>query len=447
MKIKFIFVVLLLIFVACSKDKEPLTNFEQGVEYFNKGDYFNSEKYLLKSEEASVDSSLIYLLKIYEKKNDEVKLKAIFKNIKEKPDLIFPIAYEYLNGSETLEKNEKKAKELFEAGIKKEDKMSYLALGNIYEHGLGIEKNTTKAKNYYEKSGFNSELKNTLGLNFVTFIEGLRYEKGLDRPKDIDKAKELYKKAMDENSRDAYTRIGYIQIEEKKTERHVKNGLNYLEKAWEMGDKNALINLGIIYMQGITVSKDLEKAKMYFLKGMDSEIGEAFGYYSHIELFSSESLNIDYKAIKETAEKGAKFKDGNSYKVLGYLYQNGFGVKKNERIAEKYYLKAIESGNLIDNLVYWYLGNLYFYGSKRVQNNEKALNNYLIASDYYEASAYEVGLIYENGYGVDIDIEKAKEYYKKASGMVPKADERYKELLKKEVNQNEEIDKESNPKE
>ena len=434
MKVKFLLLLILLIFVACNKNEKPVTNFEQGVMYFDKGDYFNSEKYLLKSEEANFESSLIYLLKIYEKKKDEVKIKATLKTIKEKPSLIFPLAYEYLNGSDTLEKNEERARNLFEVGAKNEDKMSYLALGNIYEHGLGVEKNLFKAKNYYEKSGFNLELKNTLGINYLTFIEGLRYEKGIDRPKDIDKAKEMYKKAMDENSRDAYTHMGYIQIEEKKTERHVKNGINYLEKAWEMGDKNALINLGKIYMLGITVPKDLEKAKEYFEKGMESKIGEAFGYYTHIELFNSDSLVIDYKSIKEIAEEGAKLKDGNSYKILGYLYQNGFGVKKNERIAEKYYLKAIKTGDLIDNLVYWYLGNLYFYGSKRVQNNEKALSNYLIASDYYEASAYEVGLIYENGYGVDIDIEKAKEYYKKASGMVPKADERYKELSKEQKN-------------
>ncbi len=69
--------------------------------------------------------------------------------------------------------------------------------------------------------------------------------------------------------------------------------------------------------------------------------------------------------------------DGNSSKIMGYLYQNGFGVKKNERNAEKYYLKAIEEGDLLDNLVYWYLGNLYFYGTKRVQNNAKALERKL----------------------------------------------------------------------
>lgn len=437
MKVNFLLALLLLIFVACNKNEEPVTNFDKGVMYFDKGDYFNSEKYFLKSEETNIDNSLIYLLKIYEKKKDEVKIKSVLNTIKEKPTLIFPLAYEYLNGSDNLEKNEERARNLFEVGAKHEDKMSYLALGNIYEHGLGVKINLIKSKSYYEKSGFNLELKNTLGINYLTFIEGLRYEKGIDKPKDIDKAKELYKKAMDQNSRDAYTRLGYIQIEEKKTERHVKNGINYLEKAWGMGDKNALINLGKIYMFGITVPRDLVKAKEYFVKGMDSEIGEAFGYYTHIEVYNSESLVIDYKAIKEIAETGVKYKDGNSYKILGYLYQNGFGVKKNERVAEKYYLKAIELGNLIDNLVYWYLGNLYFYGGKRVQNNEKALKNYLIASDYYEASAYEVGLIYENGYGVDIDIEKAKEYYKKASGMVPKADERYKELSKEKINDEE----------
>ena len=154
MKVNFLLALLLLIFVACNKNEEPVTNFDKGVMYFDKGDYFNSEKYFLKSEETNIDNSLIYLLKIYEKKKDEVKIKSVLNTIKEKPPLIFPLAYEYLNGSDNLEKNEERARNLFEVGAKHEDKMSYLALGNIYEHGLGVKINLIKSKSYYEKSGF-----------------------------------------------------------------------------------------------------------------------------------------------------------------------------------------------------------------------------------------------------------------------------------------------------
>ena len=40
-------------------------------------------------------------------------------------------------------------------------------------------------------------------------------------------AKDSYKKAIEEGSRDAFTRLGYIQIYENKTERHLKNGFIY----------------------------------------------------------------------------------------------------------------------------------------------------------------------------------------------------------------------------
>ena len=71
MKVNFLLALLLLIFVACNKNEEPVTNFDKGVMYFDKGDYFNSEKYFLKSEETNIDNSLIYLLKIYEKISKE----------------------------------------------------------------------------------------------------------------------------------------------------------------------------------------------------------------------------------------------------------------------------------------------------------------------------------------------------------------------------------------
>ena len=425
MKKRVILLLMILFLFSCGKTEEKENKFLMGIESLEKKDYVQAEQYFLQTDKKVNKEVFAYLLRLYEVSGNEEKAKEVFKAIGEEKDLIFEISYEYLFGSDYLKKDPIKAKKLLDALGKEKDTMSYLLMGYIYENGEGVDVSTKKAKSYYEKSGLNKELKNTLGKNFLNYILGLRYELGLGVEKDMNLAKESYKKAMEEDNRDAYTRLGFIQIKENKTERHVKNGFSYLEKALNMGDKNALLDLGEIYLKGITVPRDMNKAKEYYQKGMELNIKEAYGLLSHIELFNSESIVIDYKSIKEIVTKGSKLNDGNSSKILGYLYQNALGVKKNERLAEKYYLKAIDEGELVDNLVYWYLGNLYFYGSKRVQNNEKALTNYLISSQYNAASAYEVGLIYENGYGVDIDLDKAKEYYLKAKELVPKAEERY----------------------
>lgn len=428
MKKRLVLLLLVLFLFSCGKTKEKENKFLMGIESLENKDYVKAEQYFLQTDKKSNGEVTAYLLRLYEVSENEEKAKEIFKQVKEEKELVFEISYEYLFGSTYIKKDPIKAKKLLDGLGDEKDTMSYLLLGYIYENGEGVDISFKKAKLYYEKSGLNKELKNTLGKNFLNYILGLKYELGLGAEKNMDLAKDSYKKAMEEGNRDAYTRLGFIQIKENKTERHVKNGFNYLEKALNMGDKNALLNLGEIYLKGITVEKDSNKAKWYYEKGMELKIKEAYGLLAHIELFNSDSIVIDYKRIKDIVTEGSKLNDGNSSKILGYLYQNGLGVKKSERLAEKYYLKAIDEGELIDNLVYWYLGNLYFYGSKRVQNNEKALNNYLISSQYYGASAYEVGLIYENGYGVDIDLDKAKEYYEKASTLVPKAEERYKYL-------------------
>lgn len=425
---RIIMFLLLLVMVSCNKTNEKQSKFEVGIKNLEENRYKEAEEAFLQVEKSSNKEVYIYLLRLYEKTESTDKIKEIFEIIKADKDLIFPVAYEYLFGSKYIKEDSKKARELLLILSKEKDMLANIALGYIYENGYGVDVNLKKSKFYYEKSEINQYLNNTIGSNFLSYIVGLKYELGIESPKDLNLAKENYKKAMDEGNRDAYTRLGYIQVFENKTERHLKNGFLYLEKALNMGDKNALLSLGEIYLKGISVPRDINKAKEYYQKGIDAKIKEAYGLLAHIELFNNESIVIDYKKIKELAQAGSKMSDGNSLKIMGYLYHNGFGVKKNERTAEKYYLKAIEEGELLDNLVYWYLGNLYFYGSKRVQNNAKALENYLIASEYYEASAYEVGIIYENGYGVDIDLEKAKEYYKRASNMVPKAEERLKAL-------------------
>lgn len=430
MKKTIFFIFLIMFLVSCNKTEEKENKYLNGVKSFEEKDYEKAEQYFLETDKKTNKQVYIYLLRLYEVTENKEKTEEILKSIKEEKEIIFEVAYEYLFGSEYLKKDPIKAKNLFDYLAKQENIMGYLGLAYIYENGEGLEINLKKAKKYYGKTTLNKELKNTLGKNFLNYIIGLKYELGLEVPKNMNLAKENYKIAMEAGNRDAFTRLGYIQIVENKTERHVKNGFSYLEKALNLGDKNALLVLGEIYLKGITVPKDINKAKFYYEKGIQLEMKEAYGLLAHIELFNNESIVIDYKKIKELATEGSKLKDGNSSKILGYLYHNKFGVRKNERMAEKYYLKAIDEGELLDNLVYWYLGNLYFYGGKRVQNNEKALKNYLIATEFYEASAYEVGIIYEKGYGVDIDLEKAKEYYKKASLLVPKAEERYNELMK-----------------
>lgn len=445
MKKLLLFLLIILFLFSCGKSKDKENKLVMGIESLDNKDYAKAEQ-LFKQVDRKLNKDVdAYLLRLYEASGNEEKAKEQFKVLKGEPELIYGVAYEYLFGSKYIKKDAKKSKVLLDILVKEKDEMAYLTLGYIYENGEGLEINYKRSRYYYDKSGLNKELNNTLGKNFINYIEGLKNEIGYKRPKDMKAAKEFYKKAMDDGNRDAFTRLGYIQIVENKTERHVKNGFTYLETALNMGDKNALLDLGEIYLKGITVPRDFSKAKWYYEKGMELNIKESYGLFAHILLFNNESIVIDYAKIRDIVSKGTKLKDGNSSKILGYLYQNGYGVKKSERLAEKYYLKAIDEGDLIDNLVYWYLGNLYYYGSKRVQNSEKALSNYLIASQYYEASAYEVGLIYENGFGVDIDIEKAKEYYLKASNLVPKAEERYKYLnnlkelpAKTEDNQNEE---------
>lgn len=430
MKLRILTFVIFIFLIGCGKKENIENSFSNGVKAFEDKDYKSAEKYFLQTDKTKNKKSIVYLLRIYEKNDDKENIEKLFKAVTENKEIVFEVAYEYLFGSDTIRVNYLKSKDLFELGIKNKDLLSYLGLGYIYENGLGVDVNLKKAKIYYEKSGLNSIVKDSLGRNFLSYILGAKYEYGIDSPKDIDKAKEFYKKAIEDGNREAKRKIGIIQITENKTERSLRKGLELVEKAVNDGDNLALIELGKVYLYGITFPKDQVKAAMYFQKAADLEVKEAYGYLSYMYIFNDDSTLIDYTKAKEIIDLGLKVKDGTSYRNLGYLYHQGLGMKKNERLAEKYYLKAIAQGNLMDNLVYWNLADLYFYGGKRVQNNAKALENYLISAKYYEASAYEVGLIYENGLGVDIDLEKAKEYYKIAMSLNPKAEDRYNELNK-----------------
>jgi TPR repeat protein len=78
----------------------------------------------------------------------------------------------------------------------------------------------------------------------------------------------------------------------------------------------------------------------------------------------------------------------------------------------EYYQKAAEKDNAD---AYYSIGRLYENGYGVEQNYEKALEYYQKAADHNLCAAFnQIGWYYNNGYGVEKDYEKAMEYYEKA---------------------------------
>jgi len=140
---------------------------------------------------------------------------------------------------------------MFQKSAEKEYEAAQYSLGNCYQNGIGVEKNETRAFEYYEKSaekGF-SMAQNTLGS---------LYEIGKYIEKDLEKAIYWYNQAA-------------------------KNG-----------NEMAQFNLGICYQNGIGVEKDETKAFEYRPK---RNLKMHNFYLVNLNFIKKHNLNLDVVII------------------------------------------------------------------------------------------------------------------------------------------------------
>lgn len=125
------------------------------------------------------------------------------------------------------------------------------------------------------------------------------------------------------------------------------------------------------------------------------------------QLYEDGCYEDAFKCYKELAEKGS----ADSQQFVGWMYQEGIGISKNEEEAFKWYKQAAELGS----------ASAQFYLAKWYSKNRDYKESFgwykKSASSNYSPALYRLGWFYEVGKYVTSDLDKAIFYYKKASGL------------------------------
>lgn len=121
----------------------------------------------------------------------------------------------------------------------------------------------------------------------------------------------------------------------------------------------------------------------------------------------------DYTEALNWYRKAAEQSNAAAQNNLGWLYQNGFGVKQDYAEAANYYRKAADQGNVKAAVN---LGWLYENGWGVERDCSRALQSYLAAANKGDAGAQtNVGVLYEKGLGVEKDYQVAMAWYYRAA--------------------------------
>lgn len=237
-----------------------------------------------------------------------------------------------------------------------------VALGWLYQEGLGVTRDLTEAYKWYKKVADTNAPKGQFYLGAlhrlqknhekaVQYFEkaamqgyvdaylqlGWMYREGLGVPRDLEEAYKWYKKAADTNSSEGLFNIGGIYTRQKKYEK----ALEYYEKAAAQGHVYAQLHIGWIYQKGIGVPSDLTEAHKWYKKVADTNFPEGQFYLGALY-----SYQKNYKMALEYYEKAAAQDYIPAIYRLGLAYQSGEGVESNRTQAFEHFGRAADRGHI-----------------------------------------------------------------------------------------------------
>lgn len=291
------------------------------------------------------------------------------------------------------------------------DVNALVELGNLYLDGAGnIPPDQGKAFGYFMQA---AEQDNPRGLELAGYC---LYE-GKGTPQNRAEALRWYEKAAEMNLYNSYYMMGMIYGYDK-TLYDYEKAVSCFEKSAALGQSDALIRLGKIYLNGLgCIQPNKEKAFQCFFKAAeaDNALGwEWTAYCYDYGVGVGKDIGNALKWFHKSAEKGMCYSQYMLGMIYGYEVVPPDGAK-----AAAWFQKAAEQGHSDAQLK---LGCFYQRGCGVKRDDQKAFQLFEQAAAQGHATAmHNLGDAYENGYGVKKDEKLAFAWYMKSAKLNDKS--------------------------
>lgn len=340
----------------------------------------------------------------------------------------------------------KKAIALWKPLAEKGEPAAQYALGWLYESGQGASQSYSQAIHWYSKAAEQGDLA-------AQYVLATMYEKGTGVQIDISKAIHWYLKAANQGDAIAQFKLGGFFQNGSGVQQDDNESFFWFEKAAKQGHISAQISLGKIYQSGRGVKQDYKLAIKWYKQAAAQ--GNALAQYQLANMYEyGRGVEQSYKEAKALYFKSATHYAPSAYKIaeffelgktgevdfrkarewyinastkgnsaaqfkLGFIYENGIGVKQNIHTAIGWYINAADQDNM---QAIYQLGTIYEDGITDSSNNQIIAVDKYKAAQYYQKAcdndynlAYErLAYLYENGFGVPINSKYALSLYQKS---------------------------------
>lgn len=254
-----------------------------------------------------------------------------------------------------------------------------LELGNLYEDGEQVERNYDEAFKWYEKAA-------KQGNAYAQFAMGDMYYDEFHKKKTNSIGVRWFKKAAAQGNEYAMEKLGDAYYHGGGVRRNYEEAVKWYKKAADYNLGWSIQRLGDMYYYGEGVEQSFDEAYKWYCKAeeLNDFVGvidiDIDGMYVNGEV-PLKYHKKDLKKFKNNADK-----DWHACKRLGAMYHNGMGVKPNDKIARRWYMKMINTQDdpgrrMCD------LANMYYYGEGINQDYKEAIKLYKKAANNGEVIA------------------------------------------------------------
>ena len=223
---------------------------------------------------------------------------------------------------------------------------------------------------------------------------------------DFEKAFQYFEKAANAGNRDAMYDVGLMYLNGTGVKQNAKMAMDFLKKAAKEGNINAVHLLGDSYYS----EEDFQKAFQFYLRAAETGhsgsmkcIGDMYYYGKGVVKDLNKSMAW-YIRVAETGDTDAMIKIGN-------MYDCGEGVSKSQKKAAEWFTRAAELGSITAML---YIAEMYSEGEGVSKSQKKAAEWYTRAAELGNITAMRyIASRYVHGDGVPKDLNNALKWYLK----------------------------------
>lgn len=321
-------------------------------------------------------------------------------------EAMYNLALCYINGNGGVQQNYNQATYWFAKAAKKNYAPAQALLAYCYFHGTGVMKDYKQAWDLAQKAVRQNDAS-------ANYLIAQMCKEGTYVKQSIASYLQYLKRAADLGDEDAQLELGKMYLygnEKPYVSQNISKGLDLYYKAAEQNNGEALLQIGCLTRDGLDgyISKDPQKGYEYIKEAAQTGLPRAWFEYGYINLYGW-GCEPDVSEAAKYISAAAEHEVPNAYKLMGDLYLYGWGVEADAAEAAKWYQKAVDLGygNAYSQLAWMFLS-----GQGVAKNEAKAYQLYRESAygEYPEGNA-GLGICYENGFGVNKNVSYAVKYY------------------------------------